>query len=52
MTLENPIETSQRTLRNINSMAHFREILISFLCVCGYNKRNIFDRGNLVFADV
>jgi len=33
-------------------MAYFRETSIAFFWVCGYNKLNKFNEGNLVFADV
>jgi hypothetical protein len=33
-------------------MAYFREISISLFGVCGYNKLNKFNEGDLVFADV
>jgi hypothetical protein len=33
-------------------MPYFRESSISFFWVCGYNKLNKFDEGELVFADV
>jgi len=50
--LENSIAKTQRTLWNSQALPYFREILISFLSVCGYNKLNEFNEGNLVFADV
>ena len=52
VTLENSIATTQRTLWNIKAMPYFRETSISFFQVCGYNKLNKFNQGNVVFSDV
>ena len=51
VTLENCIATTQWTLWNIKAMPYFRETSISFFWVCGYNKLNRFNEGNLDFAD-
>jgi hypothetical protein len=50
-TLENSIATTQRTLWNSKAMPYFRETWILFFWVCGYNKLNKFNEGDLVFAD-
>ena len=50
-TLENSITTTQRTIKNGTAMPHFRETSISFFSVCGYNKLNNLNEGNLVFVD-
>jgi hypothetical protein len=46
------IMITQRTLWNSKAIPYFRENLISFFWVCRYNKLNIFNEGDLVFADV
>ena len=51
LTLENSIATTQGTLWNSQAMPYFRETSISFFWVCGYNKLNKFNEGDLVFAD-
>jgi len=52
MILEHSIATTQRTLWKVKAMPYFRETSISFVRVCGYNKLNEFNEGNVVFADV
>lgn len=52
VTIQNIIMTTQRTLRNVQAMPYIRETTVSFFSVCGYQKLNIFNEGNLVFADV
>ena len=52
VTLENTFATTRRTLWNSQAMQYFRETSISFFWVCGYNKLNKFNEGDLVFPDV
>jgi hypothetical protein len=51
MTLHIKIATTQRILRNINTMTYFQESSISFLSICGYHNLNKFNDGYSVFAD-
>jgi len=51
MTIEPSIESAQSTLWNVKAMPYFRETLILFCRVFGYNKLNKCNKGNLVFAD-
>jgi len=52
LTLDSSIVTTQRTPMNVKAMPNFRETLISFFGVCGYNILNKFNEGKSVFADV
>jgi hypothetical protein len=51
MMLENSIAMTQRTLWNSKALPYFRETSISLFRVCGENKLNRYNQGDLVFAD-
>jgi hypothetical protein len=52
VTLQISIVTTERILWITKAMPYFRETLISFFLVCGFNKLNKVDEGDLVYADV
>jgi hypothetical protein len=50
--LDYRVLATQSTIWNIVGMPYFREILMSFFRIRGYNKLNKLTDGNIVFADV
>jgi len=52
MTLEKSIARIHITLWNVKAMPYFRETLISFFPVCGFNSLNKFNEGQVIFDNV
>jgi hypothetical protein len=51
VTFENCIAITQTALWNVKAKQYFREILILYFWICGYNQLYKFTKGNLVFAN-
>jgi hypothetical protein len=51
VTFENCIAITQTALWNIKAKQYFKEILILYFWICGYNQLYRFTKGNLVFAN-